>query len=569
MAYTFKHGDRPVEGFTIQRAVGRGGFGEVYYAVSDGGREVALKYLYDNPQIELRGVSHCINLKSPHLVSIFDVKKTGDGDYVIIMEYCSGPSLRDLLIAEPKGFGPQKAAFFVREIAKGLAYLHDRGIVHRDLKPGNIFYDDGYVKIGDYGLSKFISVSRHSAQTASVGTVHYMAPEIGSGNYSRGVDIYALGVILYEMLLGKVPFEGSSMAEILMKHLTAQPELDQLPAPFGDVIRKALAKDPKDRYETADEMIGELLEVESVQQSLAGFSPQSLEGAIRRGETVTIHSPLPSPNPPPPAAGGVAGQMEAPLPQKLAKRMDRISRKLDQKIAKLGGRRHQPPPAPRGVVPTPAAAGQPLLTQTDRRKRVILACMLALGLAIGLGVLVGSVSEDENLGLAASLLIVAVSGAIFLAQKMIGWFGVQYGPTWAQRSIRVACGAPLLGIPVIPLSESNIATGPESAAVWLGLLVVTTFARWDRRLERASLGEMRLGSAIWTAFGALVATAVAGELLGADSEDVIFFLSAGVAGVASLAIQAIFWARTAPLVATPPPVAPHTPHRGDLHGEVT
>ncbi len=407
MAYTFKHGDRPVEGFTIQRAVGPGGFGEVYYAVSDGGREVALKYLYDNPQIELRGVGHCINLKSPHLVSIFDVKKTGDGDYVIIMEYCSGPSLRDLLIAEPKGFGPQKAAFFVREIGKGLAYLHDRGIVHRDLKPGNIFYDDGYVKIGDYGLSKFISVSRHSAQTASVGTVHYMAPEIGSGDYSRGVDIYALGVILYEMLLGKVPFEGSSMAEILMKHLTAQPELDQLPAPFGAVIRKALAKDPKDRYQTADEMIGELLEVESIQQSLAGFSPQSLEGAIRRGETVTIHSPQPSPNPPPPAAGGVPGRVGAPLPERLAKRMDRISHKLDQKIAKLGGRRHQPPPAPRDVAPTPAAATQPLLTQTDRRKRVILACMLAIGLAIGVGVLVGASSEDAEFGIAASLFIVA------------------------------------------------------------------------------------------------------------------------------------------------------------------
>lgn len=357
------------------------------------------------------------------------------------------------------------------------------------------------------------------------------------------------------------------MAEILMKHLTAQPELDQLPAPFGAVIRKALAKDPKDRYQTADEMIGELLEVESIQQSLAGFSPQSLEGAIRRGETVTIQSPHPSPNPPPPAAGGVPGRIGAPLPGRLAKRMNRISHKLDQKIAKLGGRRLQPPPALRDVAPAPAAeATQPFLTQTDRRKRVVLACMLAIGLAIGLGVLVGAFSEDAEFGIAATLFIVALSGAIFLAQKMIGWFGVLYGPTWAQRSIRVACGAPLLGIPVIPLSESNIATGPESAAVWLGLLAVTTFARWDRRLERAAYGEMSLGSAIWTAFGALVATAIAGGILGVDPEEIIF-LSAGVAGVASLAVQAIFWARTAPFTPTPPPVAPHAPYRDDLHGE--
>ncbi len=281
MAYTFKHGDRPLPDYTIQRAVGRGGFGEVYYAISDGGREVALKYLRDNPQIELRGVSNCINLKSPHLVAIFDVVKAIDGEYIVIMEYCSGPSLRDLLIAEPNGFDTARATFFAREIAKGVSYLHNHGIVHRDLKPGNIFYDEGYVKICDYGLSKFISVSRHSAQTASVGTVHYMAPEIGSGVYTRGVDIYALGVMLYEMLLGKVPFAGSTMAEVLMKHLTAQPEVDNLPEPFGKVIRKALEKDPNDRYQSVDELVDDLLSVETVAKSLAGFSTKSLEGAVR------------------------------------------------------------------------------------------------------------------------------------------------------------------------------------------------------------------------------------------------------------------------------------------------
>ena len=172
MAFTFKHGDKPLDGYVIQRGVGRGGFGEVYYALSEGGKEVALKYLRDNPQIELRGVSHCMNLKSPYLVTIYDVRQNADGDNFIVMEYVNGPSLRDLLIAEPNGLGLQKAAFFISEIGKGLGYLHDRGIIHRDMKPGNIFYEDGYVKIGDYGLSKFISLSRHSGQTASVGTVH-------------------------------------------------------------------------------------------------------------------------------------------------------------------------------------------------------------------------------------------------------------------------------------------------------------------------------------------------------------------------------------------------------------
>ncbi len=276
MAYTFIHGDRPLDGYTIQRGVGRGGFGEVYYALSDGGKEVALKYLRENPTVELRGIANCLNLKSPHLVSIYDVRQSPAGEHFIVMEHVAGPSLRELMIGEPKGLGVQKAAYFLREVGKGLAFLHDRAIVHRDLKPGNILCDDGHVKIGDYGLSKFIAVSRHSVQTSSVGTVHYMAPEIGSGQYSRGVDIYALGVILYEMLLGRVPFEGSSMGEVLMKHLTAQPEVDDLPAPFPQVIRKALAKDPNDRYQNIQDMIAAVFAREDLERSVSSFGPASL-----------------------------------------------------------------------------------------------------------------------------------------------------------------------------------------------------------------------------------------------------------------------------------------------------
>jgi hypothetical protein len=276
MAFRFNQGDRPLPGYTIQRGVGRGGFGEVYYATSDGGKEVALKYLRENPQVELRGVQHCLNLKSPHLVAIHDIKQSPEGEFFVIMEYVSGPSLRDLLNSEAEGLGAQKAAYFLREIGKGLAYLHDRGIVHRDLKPGNIFYEDGYVKIGDYGLAKIMAASQHSGQTVSVGTVHYMAPEVGSGNYDRTIDIYALGVMLYEMLLGKVPFSGATMGEVLMKHLTAQPVVDELPAPFPNVIRKALAKDPKDRYQTVQEMVGELFEVGDLERSVAQFEPASM-----------------------------------------------------------------------------------------------------------------------------------------------------------------------------------------------------------------------------------------------------------------------------------------------------
>src|SRR3954453_22878326 len=274
--FRYKIGDRPLDGFTIQRGVGRGGFGEVYYALSDSGREVALKIIQGYEQIELRGVSQCMNLKSPNLVSIFDVRPTPGGVPVVIMEYVNGLSLRELIDQQPAGLGIQKAAFFLREIGKGLTFLHDCGIVHRDLKPGNIFYENGYVKIGDYGLSKAMSASQHSGQTMTVGTVHYMAPEIGLGRYDKSIDIYAMGAVLYEMLTGQPPFLGASAGEILMKHVATEPDVAGIVEPFRTVIKKSMAKNPADRYQSVQEMIEAVFGSEHIQQSVSCFRPESL-----------------------------------------------------------------------------------------------------------------------------------------------------------------------------------------------------------------------------------------------------------------------------------------------------
>ncbi len=253
--FTYASGARPLDGYTIKRGVGRGGFGEVYFATSDAGKEVALKLIRRNLEVELRGVTQCLNLKHPNLIGLYDIRTDEIGDQWVIMEYVSGESLEEVIERNPNGVPLEQALWWMRGICSGVSYLHDHGIVHRDLKPGNIFSDEGVVKIGDYGLAKFISCSRRSGQTESVGTVHYMAPEIANGRYGREIDTYALGIILFEMLTGRVPFEGESVGEVLMKHLTAEPNLDSLAEPYRDIVRRALAKDPDLRIKSVNELM--------------------------------------------------------------------------------------------------------------------------------------------------------------------------------------------------------------------------------------------------------------------------------------------------------------------------
>ena len=253
MKFTFSAGDKPFEGYTIKRAIHRGGFGEVYYAQTDAGKEVALKLLHDNMEVELRGVAQCLNLKHPNLVTIFDVKTDADGDHWIVMEYIAGGTLADIIADHPEGLPHEQCADIFQQCSEGLAFLHDRGLVHRDLKPANVFTEEGILKIGDVGLTKFISQTHRSAHTQSVGTVYYMAPEVAKGKYGKGVDIYAMGVIAYEMLTGEVPFTGESTGEILMKHLTEKPDLSPFEKPIAQVLQRSLEKDEQNRFDSIQE----------------------------------------------------------------------------------------------------------------------------------------------------------------------------------------------------------------------------------------------------------------------------------------------------------------------------
>ena len=268
MKFQYGNGQCPLEGYVIRRGIGIGGFGEVYFAESDSGKEVALKRIQKNLDVEIRGVRHCLNLRHPNLVAIYDIRYDQDQQGWIVMEFIEGESLRDHLdrstdpLAGPihsyEQGKPERILPVIAQIIAGMTYLHDQGIVHRDLKPANIFLDKGLAKIGDYGLSKYISTSRRAGQTESVGTFHYMAPEIGKGEYGKEIDIYSLGIILYEMLTGTVPFDGQSTQEILLKHLTADPDLSMLPEGLAHVIGKSLAKNPTDRYRDGRELLHDL-----------------------------------------------------------------------------------------------------------------------------------------------------------------------------------------------------------------------------------------------------------------------------------------------------------------------
>ncbi len=254
MKFTYRCGQQPLPGYTIKRGIGWGGFGEVYFAVSDAGKEVALKWIRSNLDVELRGVQQCLNLKHPHLVHLYDLRTDALGHHWLVMEYVSGEPLGAILSRHPNGLAPELACEWFQGLASAVHYLHEHGIVHRDLKPGNIFLENGVIKVGDYGLCKLIGESQHAGMTQNVGTVHYMAPEVTTGNYNRQIDIYAAGVILFELLTGHVPFDGHTAGEVQMKHLTSTPNFTGLPAELKPIIERSMQKNPANRYASIADM---------------------------------------------------------------------------------------------------------------------------------------------------------------------------------------------------------------------------------------------------------------------------------------------------------------------------
>jgi serine/threonine-protein kinase len=269
--------------YTITAKLGEGGMGVVYLAEHPViGRKVALKAIHPelsrNPEVVSRFETEAKSVNqigNEHIVDIHDFGRTQDGEFYFIMEFLQGESLADKLKREGS-FPAARALQVASQVADALAASHEHGIIHRDLKPENIFLitrgsNSDFVKVLDFGLAKLTAGEEkvtHKTRTGSVmGTPYYMAPEQceGKASIDHRADLYSLGVILFEMMTGRVPFGGDGYGEIIVKHITHPPPSarsinPQLTAAHEAILFRSLAKNREDRFPSMSDFRAAMLD---------------------------------------------------------------------------------------------------------------------------------------------------------------------------------------------------------------------------------------------------------------------------------------------------------------------
>ena len=276
--------------YRIQGRLGKGGMGLIHRAEDTRlGRTVALKFLLlelnEAPEAKarfLREARAASKLDHPNICTVHEIGETSDGRLYMVMACYDGETLKERLNRGP--LTVEEATWIVRQIAAGLGKAHRAGIVHRDVKPGNVFLtDDGQVKVLDFGIAKVIGDTALTRAGASVGTPYYMAPEQATGASDLRSDLWALGVILYEMLTGERPFLGPNHSAII-RAVRKDPVPDLIgkrpdtPVVLQQAVERMLAKDPEQRFQSAEELAA----------ALPVFADPSSSGLVITSELATL-----------------------------------------------------------------------------------------------------------------------------------------------------------------------------------------------------------------------------------------------------------------------------------------
>lgn len=299
--------------YKILKLIGGGGMSNVYLAhdiiLS---RDVAVKILrYDlSNEEELhrrfqREALSATSLTNPNIVSIYDVGEDGDMHY-IVMEYIKGKTLKQY-IQEFSPLSAGRSVHIMKQLTSAIAHAHENGIIHRDIKPQNILMDEeGNVKITDFGIATSLGATSFTQTNSVIGTVHYLSPEQARGGIATmKSDIYALGIVFYELLTGELPFSGESAVSIALKHLqTETPSVREfdasIPQSVENIVLKATSKDANHRYSNAEEMEEDLNTCLSLQRvNEPKYMPPVDDGATKlipiikdpKPATAKIHQP--------------------------------------------------------------------------------------------------------------------------------------------------------------------------------------------------------------------------------------------------------------------------------------
>ena len=290
--------------YRITGRIGTGGMADVYCAHDEHlGRDVALKILHrrfaqDQEFVERfrREASSAAGLQHPNVVNVYD-RGEFDGTYYIAMEFLRGQTLKDVIAAEAP-MDPVRAIDIAVQLLRAAGFAHKRGVIHRDFKPQNVIVDDeGRVKVTDFGIAR--AGASEITETGSImGTAQYLSPEQAQGQpVTEQSDLYSIGVMLYEMLAGRIPFTGDSAVAIALQHLTEfPPALTEAHPVLADVVMQALEKDPISRFQTADDFIQALeyargqLHTEPLGEDTAVFGPLPVDETF-------VAAPLPPAGP--------------------------------------------------------------------------------------------------------------------------------------------------------------------------------------------------------------------------------------------------------------------------------